>query len=169
MRDYRCSFLSCIAASRTLLALRQASTPSLTLTMASGVQVTVRGSANIAVIKYWGKRDEKLNLPINSSLSGTLDQEQLSTVTTAYTAAELVEDELYINNERQPVSSNRRLVACLDALRAAAIAKHHDGGDALSPSWKLRIVSRNNFPTAAGLASSASGFCCLGTTDRSTN
>jgi diphosphomevalonate decarboxylase len=133
---------------------------------ATCAQVTVRGSANIAVIKYWGKRDVKLNLPINSSLSGTLDQEHLSTVTTAFTSADLQEDELYINNERQAVLSNKRLLACLNALREAARTRYQpkQGQAHLQPTWGLRIVSVNNFPTAAGLASSASGFCCLGIT-----
>ena len=46
-------------------------------------EVTVRTPVNIAVIKYWGKRDEKLNLPLHSSLSVTLSMENMYTETTA--------------------------------------------------------------------------------------
>eukprot|EP00965_Chrysotila_dentata_P032090 1070655-Pleurochrysis_carterae.AAC.1 len=45
--------------------------------------VTVASPTNIALIKYWGKRDAKLNLPINSSVSVTLSMDDLRTVTTA--------------------------------------------------------------------------------------
>ena len=46
-------------------------------------EVTVRTPVNIAVIKYWGKRDEKLNLPLHSSLSVTLSMSDMYTQTKA--------------------------------------------------------------------------------------
>ena len=46
-------------------------------------EVTVRTPVNIAVIKYWGKRDEKLNLPLHSSLSVTLSMDSMYTETSA--------------------------------------------------------------------------------------
>merc|ERR1711907_816297 len=85
-------------------------------TMATAVKATVQGSANIAVIKYWGKRDVPLNLPINSSLSATLDNADLCTTTTATVAirhAESERDSLQLNGEEQDVQGNGRLLACL--------------------------------------------------------
>jgi len=48
----------------------------------SFVQRTISSPTNIAVIKYWGKREQKLILPINSSVSVTIDQADLATTTT---------------------------------------------------------------------------------------
>ncbi|MCJ1392236.1 diphosphomevalonate decarboxylase [Xylographa bjoerkii] len=117
---------------------------------------------NIAVIKYWGKRDPALNLPTNSSLSVTLDQSDLRTHTTAscssiYSAP----DTLILNSTPQELSSARP-TACLTALRSLRAAL--EGADPKLPklsTFPLRLVSANNFPTAAGLASSAAGFAAL--------
>jgi diphosphomevalonate decarboxylase len=54
---------------------------------------------NIAVIKYWGKRDENLILPLNSSLSATLDQADLKTVTTVVASKNFAADEIWLNGK----------------------------------------------------------------------
>ena len=95
--------------------------------------------ANIALVKYWGKRDDRLILPEAASLSVALDK--LVTETTVELGA--AEDSLQIDGKPADFSRAR---AMLDA------AGIHE---------KARIVSRNSFPTAAGLASSASGFAAL--------
>jgi hypothetical protein len=113
---------------------------------------TMQCASNIAVIKYWGKRDEKLLLPINSSLSVTLSPIHMGTTTTAAASPEWEGDRLWLNGKEEDVNSER-VQNCLKAIRSRA------GKDA--PVGGVRIVSENNFPTAAGLASSASGYACL--------
>ncbi|KAF2441466.1 diphosphomevalonate decarboxylase [Karstenula rhodostoma CBS 690.94] len=117
---------------------------------------------NIAVIKYWGKRDPKLNLPTNSSLSVTLSQADLRTHTTASCSASYPkEDTLLLNGTPQDVSG-ARTQACFRELRA--LRTQLEGSDSSVPklaTLPLKIVSENNFPTAAGLASSAAGFAAL--------
>ncbi|PVI07934.1 diphosphomevalonate decarboxylase [Periconia macrospinosa] len=117
---------------------------------------------NIAVIKYWGKRDPKLNLPTNSSLSVTLSQADLRTHTTASCSPSYpTEDSLLLNGSPQDVSG-ARTQACFRELRALR-KQLEDGNDTLPKlsTFPLKIVSENNFPTAAGLASSAAGFAAL--------
>jgi len=116
---------------------------------------------NIAVIKYWGKRDTVLNLPTNSSLSVTLSQNDLRTHTTASCSATFTEDALHLNGTSQDVSGARQQ-ACFRELRAlrAALESTDSSLPKLS-TYRLHIVSENNFPTAAGLASSAAGFAAL--------
>ncbi|KAI7515069.1 hypothetical protein KC347_g130 [Hortaea werneckii] len=58
---------------------------------------------NIAVIKYWGKRDSKLNLPTNSSLSVTLSQDDLRTHTTACCSPAFSTDTLTLNVASHPL------------------------------------------------------------------
>ncbi|KEZ44709.1 Diphosphomevalonate decarboxylase [Scedosporium apiospermum] len=116
---------------------------------------------NIAVVKYWGKRDPKLNLPTNSSLSVTLSQSDLRTLTTASCSESFDRDSLILNGEEADVSG-ARTQACFRELRARRVAL--EAKDASLPklsAMHLRIVSENNFPTAAGLASSAAGFAAL--------
>ncbi|GAO14685.1 uncharacterized protein UV8b_04631 [Ustilaginoidea virens] len=117
---------------------------------------------NIAVVKYWGKRDAKLNLPTNSSLSVTLSQADLRTLTTASCSPSYADgDSLILNGERSDVSG-ARTQACFRELRARRAAL--EAADCTLPklsAMPLKLVSENNFPTAAGLASSAAGFAAL--------
>lgn len=115
------------------------------------------------LLRYWGKRDPKLNLPTNSSLSVTLSQSDLRTLTTASCSASYPahSDSLLLNGEPSDISG-ARTQACLRALRA-----RREALEAANPSlpklsaMPLHLVSENNFPTAAGLASSAAGFAAL--------
>ncbi|HEY7907118.1 MAG TPA: diphosphomevalonate decarboxylase [Wenzhouxiangella sp.] len=109
--------------------------------------VRARACANIALIKYWGKRsDGALNLPATSSLSLTLAD--LQTITEVGVSADLEAHQVVLNDA--PVD-DLRVCAFLDHIRMLA------GGDSPYAS----VLSSNNFPTAAGLASSASGFAAL--------
>ncbi len=103
--------------------------------------------ANIALVKYWGKRDEALNLPVTGSLSISLGPLG-SHVELA--RAESAGDRVWLNGQPLPADSSfaRRASAFLDLFRPAK-----DFGFALK--------ARNTVPTAAGFASSASGFAAL--------
>lgn len=104
--------------------------------------------SNIALAKYWGKADVERNLPAVPSLSLTLDA--LSTETSVEFDAALEKDEATLDErvvEGRPLA---RIVALLDRVR-----------DRAGSGERARVVSHNNFPTAAGLASSASGFAAL--------
>ncbi|MCB0273898.1 MAG: diphosphomevalonate decarboxylase [Calditrichaeota bacterium] len=109
---------------------------------------TAIAHSNIALIKYWGKRDEVLNLPAVGSISMALSA--LFTTTTVEFREELTGDELVLNGKNAPEKQLRRTTAFLDLFRTLA-----------GNSTFARIVSENNFPTGAGLASSASGFAAL--------
>ena len=111
------------------------------------MQATARARSNIALVKYWGKRESTLNLPAVGSLSITLDA-LWSQTSIAFDAA-LDRDDLVLGGERRE-DQLVRVSACLDILRELA-----------GTQLRARISSENNFPTAAGLASSASGFAAL--------
>ncbi|XP_057709263.1 diphosphomevalonate decarboxylase isoform X1 [Corythoichthys intestinalis] len=124
---------------------------------------TCTAPVNIAVIKYWGKRDEDLILPINSSLSVTLHQDQLKTTTTVAIGNSFQEDRIWLNGKEEDIS-HPRLQSCLREIRRLARKRRNDadpGVDSTGLTHKVHICSINNFPTAAGLASSAAGFACL--------
>jgi diphosphomevalonate decarboxylase len=106
-----------------------------------------RAGANFALVKYWGKADARLNVPAVGSISITLDA--LYTDTEVELAPELAADELVLDGVRRDADV-AKITACVDLLRRAA------GVDT-----RVRVTSRNNFPTGAGLASSASGFAAL--------
>ena len=95
----------------------------------------------------------ELILPVNSSLSGTIDQADLRTVTSVCVGPDLVRDRLWLNGREEDLA-NPRLVNVFAALRARC----PDPELARRP---VHVVSSNSFPTAAGLASSASGYACL--------
>lgn len=112
------------------------------------MQATARAHPNIALVKYWGRLEEDLNLPANSSLSMTMGG--LATTTTVSVAPDLARDEVAIDGREAEPSARERVVRHLDRLRALAKEKP-----------RLRVVSRNNFPQGSGLASSASAFAAL--------
>ncbi len=109
--------------------------------------VTAQAHANIALVKYWGKRSVDLNLPAVGSISLTLDA--LKTTTTLQFDDALENDILQLDHRNIVGEPLSRLSRFLDV---AAETNER-------PSAK--IVSANNFPTGAGLASSASGFAAL--------
>ncbi|KAJ3329446.1 diphosphomevalonate decarboxylase [Gonapodya sp. JEL0774] len=130
-------------------------------------QVTVCAPVNIAVIKYWGKRDVPLNLPTNSSLSVTLHLGNLRSTTTAacsalFTARSGGADLLWLNGKQEDVKKAKRFAAAVEeARRLRRDMEAKDSNLTKMADLPIRIASENNFPTAAGLASSASGYAAL--------
>ncbi|NWQ42486.1 diphosphomevalonate decarboxylase [Bacillus sp. EB106-08-02-XG196] len=112
------------------------------------MRATARAFTNIALIKYWGKRDEELFLPMNSSLSITLDK--FNTTTTVEFCSCLTVDVFVINNQLASDSEISKVSRFLDRIRAIS------GKD-----FKAVVTTTNNVPMAAGFASSASGYASL--------
>jgi len=104
--------------------------------------------SNIALIKYWGKEDNILNIPAVGSISITLNE--LYTSTSIQFDNNLKKDELVINDIVDNSVKTDRVSAFLDLIRKSA-----------NTNLFARINTYNNFPTGAGLASSASGFAAL--------
>jgi diphosphomevalonate decarboxylase len=111
-------------------------------------RAVARANTNIALVKYWGKRDAALNLPAVGSLSLTL--EGLSTRTSVAFDPRLTSDELILNGVPADPRATGRVAKFLDLVRARA-----------GLAERARVESANDFPTAAGLASSASAFAAL--------
>src|SRR6266536_2442550 len=114
---------------------------------------TAIAPANIAFIKYWGMQDVARTLPYNSSISMNLDA-CLTTTTVTFDPA-LAQDEVILKlygmeAQRAGGQPLERVVTHLDRLRALA------GVD-----WRARVESTNNFPSDAGIASSAAAFAAL--------
>ncbi len=112
------------------------------------MKATAEAGANIALLKYWGVRDGKLNLPLNSSISITLDRAR--TTTTVAFDPTLDDDQLELDGQPAPQAARTRVHRHLEHLRRLA-----------GTGWRAHVVSQNNFPTGAGIASSASGFAAL--------
>lgn len=110
-------------------------------------QGTGQASVNIALSKYWGKRDTELNLPINSSLSVSLPG-------------------LGTHTRLQPIGGNTDLITLNDQPLeatdpfASRLSRFLDYFRA-TPDSRYEITTYNSVPTAAGLASSASGYAAL--------
>ncbi len=104
---------------------------------------------NIALVKYWGKRPgDGLNLPAVGSLSLTLDQLRSETEVRAGER-----DQFTLNGEPAAADVAAKVFRHLDRVWQAR------GGDTRRP--QCAVTSHNYLPTAAGLASSASGFAAL--------
>jgi diphosphomevalonate decarboxylase len=119
-------------------------------------QATAQAHPNIALIKYWGNRDQALRLPSNSSLS--MNMAGMLTTTTVEFDPALEHDVLILGGREIGGTGLERVSRFLDQVRAKT-------SEALKTSevYKLfaHVDSRNNFPSGAGLASSASGFAAL--------
>lgn len=111
-------------------------------------KAAVRAHTNIALIKYWGKADETLFLPMNSSLSLTLDG--LYTDTFVEISDTFTEDQFYLNDVLQSPEETAKISRFLDLFRNKSGITHF-----------IQVKSVNHVPTAAGLASSASAFAAL--------
>src|SRR5581483_10844974 len=111
------------------------------------MKATAVAPSNIAFIKYWGKKDEVLGLPENGSISMNLSN--LLTTTTVEFNNAFSEDSVTING-KQEEKEKMRTVKHLDRIRKLA-----------QTDLRAKVVSENNFPTATGLSSSASGFAAL--------
>jgi len=114
------------------------------------MKASAYANANIAIIKYWGRRDDARRIPTNNSISFTMD-DQLQTVTTVEFSEKLRHDTLILNGKPGSGKALARVSHFLDFVRMKAKKK----------KLFAKIVSKNSFPTAAGLASSASGFAAL--------
>lgn len=115
--------------------------------------VTAIAHSNIALVKYWGKRSpssgqSRLNLPAVGSLSLTLDA--LSTNTRLRALGYLHADQVFVHGRSASPAFAARVARHLDLLREQSDNRSF-----------FRVDTENNFPTAAGLASSASGFAAL--------
>lgn len=103
---------------------------------------TVTTSPSLALIKYWGKSDTEKNLPATSSIAVTLDG-----LLTETTVARAQRDQVFINGTEIPI---KRFTKFFDNVRYTLKTDEH-----------FAVESEVNFPVAAGLASSSSGFAAL--------
>jgi diphosphomevalonate decarboxylase len=109
---------------------------------------TAVSNPNIAFIKYWGNRDQALRLPSNGSISMNLAG--LETRTTVEFSPVFEKDTLRINHQPVTGPGLQRVVLFLNRVRALA-----------GKAWFADVISENNFPTGAGIASSAAAFASL--------
>ena len=112
------------------------------------MKATAKAPANIASIKYWGRKDEKLRLPANDSISMNLSE--VFTVTTVEFSESYKKDEVKLVGKKLDRKEEKRIIDHLDRVRNLAKIKTF-----------AKVVTKNNFPTGTGIASSASGFAAL--------
>ena len=109
--------------------------------------VTVCSYANIAIIKYWGKKAEKEMVPATSSISLTLENMYTET-TLSPLPVDATADVFYINGQLQNEAEHKKMSKIIDRYRPEG-------------AGFVRIDTKNNMPTAAGLSSSSSGLSAL--------
>lgn len=111
------------------------------------MKATAIAPANVGLIKYWGRKDEMLRLPVNGSISVNLSN--LLTTTTVEFTNNLTKDEIMINRIYDQKAAIR-VIKHLDRIRNLAKTKRH-----------AKVVSVNSFPANTGLSSSSSAFAAL--------
>jgi len=111
-------------------------------------KATAVSPANIAFIKFWGKKDPLLNIPFNNSISMNLSN--CLTTTTVEFSKNYLDDSVMVGEKEVSGAKKDRVVKILDLVREKA-----------KINWRAKIVSQNNFPEGGGIASSASAFSAL--------
>ncbi len=112
------------------------------------MKATAWAPANIAFIKYWGKADEKLRLPLNTSISMNIDGAY--TLTTVDFSSSYDKDSVVLVDGNFSSDESNRVIHALDRIRRKTKTNHF-----------ARVVTKNTFPKGAGAAASASGFAAL--------
>ena len=112
------------------------------------LEAAAEAHVNIALVKYWGKRDVSLNLPIKNSIAMTLDK--LSVTMHVEFRDDLSQDQLVLNSTRENGAARDRVARFLDHIRGLAKESKH-----------ARVMSVSRVPVASGLASSAAAFAAL--------
>lgn len=108
---------------------------------------TARAFTNIALIKYWGKKNKQWKLPYTNSLSLTLDRFYTDT---KLTIIDSDKDIVSLNHKILNDQENKRILNYLDTVRKLYSFEDH-----------FQVDTVNHVPTSAGFASSASGFAAL--------
>jgi len=112
------------------------------------MKATAVAPANIAFIKYWGKKDDNLRLPLNSSLS--MNMSAAFTTTTVEFSNKYQHDDISLLDGTLSDKEIQRVIKALDRIR-------EHGGTGLF----AKVMTKNTFPKGAGSAASASGFAAL--------
>ena len=116
--------------------------------MNNAYTATAEAHPNIAFIKYWGNRDHEERIPSNGSLSMNL--RGLVTRTTVTFRPDLGSDRLILHGHPVGGQALARVSRVLERVRAWS-----------AMGWYAEVRSENNFPTGAGVASSAAAFAAL--------
>ncbi|KKQ37743.1 MAG: Diphosphomevalonate decarboxylase [Candidatus Roizmanbacteria bacterium GW2011_GWA2_37_7] len=111
------------------------------------MKATAIAHPNVALIKYWGRKDEKLRLPTNGSISINLSE--MTTTTTVEFSENYKSDHIQIDKQNLFDEADR-VIKHLDQIRTI-----------VNSALKAKVVSENNFPSSTGLSSSSSGFAAL--------
>ena len=119
------------------------------------------------MIKYWGKLDETEIIPLNTSMGVTLEQDDLRTISKLTFSNKYERDQIILNGKEHKVSE--RVAKILEFFRTER--RHILEGIIFEgkpikeyvdiSQLKLKLKSKNDFPTASGLASSSSGLAAL--------
>jgi len=111
------------------------------------MKVTAIAHPNLALIKYWGRKNEELRLPANGSISINLSE---MTTTTTVEFSEIFQSDQIQIGKKDVIEDSGRLAERLDRIRKLA-----------NSDLYAKVVSVNNFPSSTGLSSSSSGFAAL--------
>ncbi|KAK6103898.1 diphosphomevalonate decarboxylase [Brugia pahangi] len=127
-------------------------------------EVKVIAPINIALVKYWGKRNEDLMLPLNDSISLSIND--MCAKTRVRIGASVKKDSVSINGSNVCLSEHPGFLRCFKEVRRlirkrSIISETAGKSEKHDYFSKFEVVSETNFPIEAGLASSAAGFAAI--------